>query len=135
MAERSKGGISWSAAASSASTRPSASVSRTSSVGSEGVWARTMASASSTGITRAPKAIVAPPASTARKCLGKEPAHARGFGHAAHRQHVSGRAHVHLVSLGQLVHLLEGPLHELLQLLVDLDLVPEVPLHVLGPFE
>src|SRR5260221_8381885 len=57
MAERSNGGRSRSERTSSASTRPRASVSNTSSAGRDGVWARTISSASSTGITATPSLV------------------------------------------------------------------------------
>src|SRR5260221_1664913 len=58
MAERSKGGRSASARTSSASTRPRASVSTTSSAGRDGVWASTISRAFATGITTTPSSSI-----------------------------------------------------------------------------
>src|SRR5438128_2459865 len=57
------------------------------------------------------------------RALRKEAANARGLGHAADGQDVGGHAHVDLLGARRVVHLAEGPLHELLQLAVDLRLL------------
>src|SRR5262245_2738831 len=113
---------------SSASTRPSASVSSTSSAGRGAVWARTISSASSTEIT--------PSFYDGRRSrLRKQAAAAGRLCHPRDREHMGGRAHVQFALPRQVEDLVERALHVALELLRDLELVPDEALQVLGPLE
>src|SRR5205823_807617 len=57
------------------------------------------------------------------------------FGYAGDGEHVSAGAHVYVAVGGGLVHVLEGALHDALQLLVDFVLGPVVALDILRPLE
>src|SRR5690349_2972873 len=67
--------------------------------------------------------------------LGVNAALADGVGHAINSQHISGNAVIDGVGLGVFHHRLERLAHDVLQLLVDHGLLPEVSLAVLHPFE
>src|SRR5579864_3400105 len=67
--------------------------------------------------------------------LGVNAALADGVGDAINSQHISGNAVIDVVGLGVLHHRLEGLAHDVLQLLVDHGLLPEVALAVLHPLE
>src|SRR5256885_3849863 len=67
--------------------------------------------------------------------LGVYASRERGLGDPADRNHVRGRAHVDLVLLGHVEHVVEGLHHYLFQARVDRGLAPEQVLEVLHPLE
>src|SRR5438309_6182367 len=67
--------------------------------------------------------------------LGVYASRERGLGDPADRNHVRGRAHVDLVLLRHLEHVVEGLHHDLFQARVDRGLAPEEVLQILHPLE
>src|SRR5215472_8063481 len=80
-------------------------------------------------------AAVRPSVATNNSSSGVDSAVARGGRHPLHRLDVRGHAHRQVALQRDRQHLAEGPLHDRLQLLVDLVLGPEERLQVLHPLE